>query len=251
MPEGAAEPADSPLIEAAPVALTTAEPAAAPATEVRDFTAREAAPLLNMAPEILAGDNGSDELPKPEAVAFEPPAIGAQAEEVAPATADVGYSSPAAGIPLSEPAAEIDDAHPQRQLGFDVGDSTQTVAAEPVAQTDGFAEAQEMPSTPPEAPASTTAPEPRRAANDPRARPHQVAAVTVVTSSVPVPLSGPIDTSLPPPVAVSAVAAPRPANDPRRSRTQPVREEPAATAAVQLPEVEEAPAHTEHQGADS
>jgi hypothetical protein len=117
-----------------------------------------------------------------------------------------------------------------------VGDSTQTVAtAEPVAQKDGFAEAEEMPSAPTEALASTTA-EPRRATNDPRARPRQVAAITVVTSSVPVPLSGPIDTSLPPPVSVSATTAPRPANDPRRSRAKPLAESLASAPEAQVQE---------------
>ncbi len=236
LPEGAAEPADGPLIEAAPVALDTTESAAAPTADVRDFTALEASPLLNMAPEILAGDNGWNDLPEPEAVAFESRVAGAPAEEDFPATPDASYSAPAAAIPTSEPAAEIDDAHPQRQLGFEVGDSTQTVAtAEPVAQTDGFAQTEEMPSAPTEALASTTA-EPRRATNDPRARPRQVAAITVVTSSVPVPLSGPIDTSLPPPVSVSATTAPRPANDPRRSRAKPLAESLASAPEEQVQE---------------
>jgi hypothetical protein len=65
----------------------------------------------------------------------------------------------------------------------------------------------------------------------------------VVTSSTPVPLSGPIDTSLPPPVAVSAVTAPRPANDPRRSRAKPAVESHAPVAEAQ---VQEASALAEH-----
>ncbi|MBK6959910.1 MAG: Rne/Rng family ribonuclease [Gammaproteobacteria bacterium] len=250
LPEGAAEPTDAPLIElieAAPVALAAAELAAAPATDVRD--APEAAPLLNIAPEILAGDNWWNDRAEPQAVAFESPVAGASEEEVAPATPDAIYSSPVADIPTSEPAAEIDKAHPQRQLGFEAGDSTLTVAtAEPVARTDDFAEAPDEPSAPIEpAPVAATTPEPLRATNDPRDRPRQVAAITVVTSSVPVPLSGPIDASLPPPVAVSATTAPRPANDPRRSRAKPLAESNAS--APEAP-VQEATALTE-SGADT
>ena len=249
LPEGEADPTAGLVIEDSTAALST-EPAAAPAPDaVRDVIALEAAQLLNMAPEIISGDNGSEDLPEPmAALAPESPAVGAAEEEAVPAFSldDVRPSTDTV-IPASEPATEIDIAHPQRQLGFEVSDTTPISATvEPVVEVASVTETPDAPSAP-VVPAvettTTTAAEPRRAANDPRAAPRQVAAITVVTSSVPVPLSGPIDTSLPPPVAVSTVSAPRPANDPRRSRAKPVLENHAATAEAQVQEVS---ALTEH-----
>jgi ribonuclease E len=243
LPEGEAEPTAE-LVGEDSTATLTAETAAAPATD--DVTA--ALQLLNIAPEIISGDNGSDDLPEPVALAPEPPATGAAEEEAVPAfSLDEALPSTDTVIPASEPATEIDFAHPQRQLGFEASDNMRTTAiVEPVARADSVTETPDAPSTPvvPEVEiATTTTAEPRRAANDPRATPRQVAAITVVTSSTPVPLSGPIDTSLPPPVAVSAVTAPRPANDPRRSRAKPAVESHAPVAEAQ---VQEASALAEH-----
>ncbi len=248
LPEGEAEPTAGLVIEDS-IAALAAEPPVVPATDdVRDVIALEAAQLLNMAPEIISGDNGSEDLPEPMALAPESPAVGAAEEEEVPAFSldDVRPSTDTV-IPASEPATEIDITHPQRQLGFEVSDTTPIPATvEPVVQVASVTETPDAPSAPvvPAVETATpTAAEPRRAANDPRAAPRQVAAITVVTSSIPVPLSGPIDTSLPPPVAVSTVSAPRPANDPRRSRAKPVLENHAATAEAQVQEVS---ALTEH-----
>ncbi|MGE3295965.1 MAG: Rne/Rng family ribonuclease [Porticoccaceae bacterium] len=259
LPEGEAAPTDALVIEDTAAALTR-EPAA-----VGDVSAHEAAELLNMAPEIIAGDNSEDssedsseqrsehketvDFPEPAAFASESPAAEAAVEEAVPAF-PLDEVRPSADVvaSVSESATETDFAHPQRQLGFDVSDSASTATAvEPVAPADRVTEtADHAPSTPVEpavGTATTTVAEPRRAPNDPRAAPRQLAAITVVTANIPVSLSGPIDTSLPPPVAVSAVSAPRPANDPRRSRAKPVLENPAAAAETQ---VQETSALTEH-----
>jgi ribonuclease E len=228
LPEAVSTSTDGLVIEGLPVALT-AEPVAGSATDTRDLDALETAPLLNIAPEIISGDNESDDLPEPVAFAPESPGAGAAQEDMAPApTLDEIYPSPAAVIPESTPAAET-DAHPQRQLGLEASDSTLTIDVLPVAQTDSAAETPDTPSAPVE-----PEPAPRRATNDPRATPRQVTAITVVTSNIPVPLSSPLDTSLPPPVAASAVTAPRPANDPRRSRA--TLESSAAVSAAQAQE---------------
>jgi ribonuclease E len=245
LPEGEAEPTAGLVGEDS--ALTT-ETAAAPVTD----EVAAALGLLNIAPEIISGDNGSDDLPEPIALAPESPAAGAAEEEPEPAfPLNEVHPSADTVISVSEPATEIDFAHPQHQLGFEVSDGTPTPASvEPVTQVASVTEIPDAPSTPvapPVAPevetATTTAAEPRRAANDPRATPRQVAAITVVTSSTPVPLSGPIDTSLPPPVAVSTVSAPRPANDPRRSRAKPAVESHAPVTEAQA---QEASALVEH-----
>ncbi|MFA5633461.1 MAG: ribonuclease E/G, partial [Porticoccaceae bacterium] len=61
--------------------------------------------------------------------------------------------------------------------------------------------------------------EPARASNDPRLRPTPKKAVEIKSIVVEQPVSQPLDTSLPPPVAVAPVTIQRPANDPRTRRT--------------------------------
>src|SRR5690606_34101330 len=123
----------------------------------------------------ISGDNGSEDLPEPmAALAPESPAVGAaEEEEAVPAFSldDVRPSTDTV-IPASEPATEIDIAQPQRQLGFEVSDTTPISATvEPVVEVASVTQPPHAPSAP-VVPAvettTTTAAEPRRAANDPR-----------------------------------------------------------------------------------
>jgi hypothetical protein len=64
--------------------------------------------------------------------------------------------------------------------------------------------------------------------------------VAVQTSHIPLPLSGPIDTSLPAPVPVAGAPLPRATNDPRRARVRtPISDALPAAPAGETPALTE------------
>ena len=148
-------------------------------------------------------------------------------EQAAPAS-DLDESSEAAAIKEESPEATPWQAAEQEEVAV-LEEATSTVEVAEVVDTAESAEklpvaetvpaetvSAEEPSTQPQ-PEST---EPFRAPNDPRRKPEPKRSVEIQSVVVETIVSPPLDTSLPPPVALANVSFQRPNNDPRsKSRT--------------------------------
>lgn len=223
VPDAGAEAEEAPASE-----VLHEAPSAAPVAEY-DFTGGESAPLLNIAPEIIAGDNGAEALPEPVEPALESPT--APAPHLFVAAEPVPEEPAAVAAAVAEPVV-APDMHPQHELGLETGasepedaavESAVTVASRVAGEFDATVEsgvAAKVSGEPDTSPTQPATAEPRRAANDPRAAARSAPEVVIQTSHIPLPLSGPIDTSLPAAAPIGGAPPPRATNDPRRARTR-------------------------------
>ncbi len=201
------------------------ESAAQPSSEPNEVAsgqraAAESAPMeqLHIAPEFLGGDAVIPEsagletamapIEQPEPADEPRPEVSAapEAAPAAPVAAEVPRDEPATTAadapPRSAPAAHPPEVEPTPEPPID----STAVPAEPAPAVPAVA-------TQPVASAG-------RATNDPRAAPSPVTQLEVASAQLEITGSGFIDTSRPAPLSADRPSLPRPANDPRRARSE-------------------------------
>ncbi|HLS98945.1 MAG TPA: ribonuclease E [Porticoccaceae bacterium] len=209
--EAPAAPAEAPDMPALtdPASSAAAEEPVVEEAKADEPVAEEAKAEEPVAEEPVSEEPVSEEPVNEQPAADEPPTA---APEAAPAMAQQPTSNDGDNLPADVPASPQADAEipPVSQAPAEPPREPQpaTVAtSEPVAaEGDGL---------------------PARASNDPRRRPQPKREVVIESRVLETPMSGPLNTDLPPPVAPVAAPVERPANDPRARRARATEGQPA------------------------